>query len=76
MAANDWPMFGRPKVLLVDMGAEFRSALFKEACEDFGINVRLRNRGNVHTGGIIERLLGILNGILGGLYGRTGNSVA
>lgn len=75
-AGKDWPMYGRPKVLLVDSGAEFQSTLFQEACREFGISVRLRNRGSVHTGGIIERLLGILNGMLGGLYGKTGRSVA
>lgn len=74
--AHPWPMWGRPRQLLVDGGAEFEGKAFEHGCADFGIRIRRRNRGTVHHGAIVERLLGKLNGVLGTLPGRTGRSIA
>jgi putative transposase len=71
-----WPMFGRPETLVVDGGKEFKGGAFARGCKDYGIAIRPRHRGNVHQGGVVERLLGALNGVIGALPGRTGRSVA
>ncbi len=64
------------KKLVVDMGPEFRSDTFAQACDEYNIKIKRRNRGTVHTGGVVERLLGKLNHEVGRLDGRTGRSVA
>lgn len=73
---HDWPLHGRPGQLVVDGGAEFWSDAFVQGCRDFGVAIRRRNRGTVHHGGLVERLLGKLNAVLRSLPGRTGSSVA
>jgi putative transposase len=75
LGAHDWPMFGRPRVLVVDRAKEFKGNAFGRGCDEFGITIRPRHKGNVHQGGVIERLLGALNMVLRTLPGQTGNSV-
>jgi len=76
LGEHDWPMFGRPRVLVVDRAKEFKGNAFARGCDDFGITIRPRHKGNVHQGGVIERLLGALNTVLRTLPGQTGRSVA
>jgi putative transposase len=76
LAQYAWPMFGRPETLVVDGGKEFKGDAFARGCKEYGIAIRPRHRGNVHQGGVVERLLGALNGVIGALPGRTGRSVA
>lgn len=73
---HDWPMFGRPKTLVVDGAKEFKGKAFSRGCKEYGIAIRPRHRGNVHQGGVVERLIGALNGVIGALPGWTGRSVA
>ena len=73
---HDWPMFGRPETLVVDGAKEFKGNAFARGCKEYGIAIRPRHRGNVHQGGVVERLLGTLNGLIGHLPGKTGRSVA
>lgn len=75
LGEHDWPMFGRPRVLVVDRAKEFRGHAFARGCDDFGITIRPRHKGSVHQGGVIERLLGALNTVLQTLPGQTGRSV-
>lgn len=75
LGAHVWPMFGRPRVLVVDSAKEFTGHAFARGCDDFGITIRRRHKGNVHQGGVIERLLGTLNMVLRTLPGQTGRSV-
>lgn len=70
-----WPMFGRPRLILTDSAKEFKGYAFQRGCEDFSIRIRYRDRGRVHLGGVVERLLGKLNGVLGRYPGATGRSV-
>ena len=72
---HDWPMFGRPGTLVVDGAKEFKGDAFGRGCKEYGIVIRPRHRGNVHQGGVVERLIGVLNGVIGALPGRTGRSV-
>ncbi|ANP90000.1 Mu transposase C-terminal domain-containing protein [Rhizobium beringeri] len=71
-----WPMFGRPKLLVTDSAKEFKGHAFQRGCDDYGIRIRYRDRGRVHQGGVVERLLGKLNGVLGTYPGSSGRSVA
>ncbi len=74
--AHSWEMYGRPKQIVVDSAKEFQSSTFTKGCADFGIAIRTRNKGTVHRGGIVERLLGKVNTVLRSLPGKTGRSIA
>ncbi|MFN7596931.1 MAG: transposase, partial [Cereibacter sp.] len=74
--AHPWAMYGRPKQIVVDSAKEFQSSTFTTGCADFGISVRTRNKGTVHRGGVVERLLGKVNTVLRSLPGKTGRSIA
>ncbi|RWK76779.1 transposase family protein [Mesorhizobium sp.] len=73
---HGWPMFGRPRLLVTDSAKEFKGHAFQRGCEDYGIRIRYRDRGRVHHGGVVERLLGKLNAVLATQPGSTGRSVA
>ncbi|WP_192250203.1 Mu transposase C-terminal domain-containing protein [Mesorhizobium caraganae] len=73
---HGWPMFGRPRSLVTDSAREFKGNAFQRGCEDYGIRIRYRDRGRVHQGGVVERLLGKLNSVLATQPGSTGRSVA
>ncbi|NTE57869.1 DDE-type integrase/transposase/recombinase [Agrobacterium tumefaciens] len=80
LAARDlnhaWPMFGRPRLLVADSAMEFKGHAFQQGCDDYGIRIRPRDRGRVHHGGVVERLLGKVNGVLATYPGSSGRSVA
>jgi putative transposase len=71
-----WPMFGRPQLLVTDSAMEFKGHAFQRGCDDYGIRIRYRDRGRVHHGGVVERLLGKLNAVLATYPGSSGRSVA
>ncbi|NTI26763.1 transposase (plasmid) [Rhizobium rhizogenes] len=73
---HPWPMFGRPRLLVTDSAKEFKGHAFQRGCDDFGIRIRYRDRGRVHQGGVVERLLGKLNAVLATYPGSSGRSVA
>lgn len=73
---HGWPMYGRPRQLVTDSAKEFKGHAFQRGCEDYGIRIRYRDRGRVHQGGVVERLLGKLNAVLATQPGKTGRSVA
>ncbi|NNH41874.1 Mu transposase C-terminal domain-containing protein [Rhizobium laguerreae] len=71
-----WPMLGRPRLLVTDSAKEFKGHAFERGCDDYGIRIRYRDRGRVHHGGVVERLLGKLNALLTTYPGSSGRSVA
>lgn len=73
---HTWPMLGRPRLLITDSAKEFKGHAFQHGCHDYGIRVRRRDRGRVHQGGVVERLLGKLNAVLATYPGSSGRSVA
>ncbi|WP_046868177.1 Mu transposase C-terminal domain-containing protein [Microvirga massiliensis] len=73
---HPWPTYGRPKILHVDSAKEFQSVAFEQGCDEYQIKIKYRNRGCVHTGGVVERLLGKLNTATRTFPGTTGRSVA
>lgn len=58
---NDWPVFGRPRELLVDLGLEFVGHDLEDFAGEVGINLRLSPRKSPWYKGAIERYLGTLN---------------
>ncbi|QLZ69947.1 hypothetical protein FOLKNPGA_02747 [Legionella sp. PC1000] len=54
----DWSMSGKPLLLYLDNGAEFKSEALRRGCEQHGIVLNYRPPGKTHYGGIIERLIG------------------
>lgn len=73
--AHAWPTLGRPKQIVTDSAKEFRGTAFRRGCAEYGVSIRRRNRGRVHEGGVVERLLGKLNAVIGRHDGATGRSI-
>lgn len=54
----EWPVWGMPKKIYVDNGADFRSDNFQQSCMMYGINLEFRPVKTPRYGGHIERVLG------------------
>jgi putative transposase len=59
-----WPMSGKPHELYVDNAAEFKSEALRRGCEQYGIGLRYRPPGLPHFGGIVERVIGTMMGLV------------
>lgn len=70
-----WPVWGVPKTIHVDNGADFRSNNFGQSCLQYGINLEFRPVKQPRYGGHIERLLGTLLREIHSLPGTTFASV-
>lgn len=66
-----WPMYGKPEVILVDNGKDFRAEALKTGCEQHGIELRFRPVKTPHYGAHIERLNGTLMRMVHLLKGTT-----
>jgi putative transposase len=66
-----WPMFGKPELILVDNGKDFRAHALKTGCEQHGIELRWRPVKKPHYGAHIERLNGTLMRMVHLLKGTT-----
>jgi putative transposase len=71
-----WPMYGIPKQILVDNGAEFHGAALKRGCLEYGVTLLHRPVARPHFGGHIERLIGTMMGKVHLLPGTTDASPA
>lgn len=69
-----WPVWGLPRAVHVDNGADFRSAALRRGCDEHGIRLILRPVATPHYGGHIERLIGTLMGRVHLLPGTTGSN--
>lgn len=70
-----WPVWGFPKTIHVDNGADFRSNNFQQSCLMYGINLEFRPVRQPRYGGHIERMLGTLLKEIHDLPGTTFSSV-
>ena len=70
-----WPMYGKPRQILVDNGKDFRSDALKRGCEEHGIDLVWRPVRTPHYGGHIERLIGTLMHIAHLLPGTTFSNI-
>lgn len=58
--AGDWPVWGRPSMVLVDNAKDFDNRTLERACQQHGIGQEFRPPGAPHYGGHIERLMGTM----------------
>lgn len=70
-----WPVWGIPKTIHVDNGADFRSNNFQKSCLMYGINLEFRPVKQPRYGGHIERILGTLLKEIHDLPGTTFSSI-
>lgn len=70
-----WPVWGVPKTIHVDNGADFRSNNFKQSCSMYGIHLEYRPVKQPRYGGHIERILGTFLREIHDLPGTTFSSV-
>lgn len=70
-----WPVWGIPKTIHVDNGADFRSDNFRQSCLNYGINLEFRPVKQPRYGGTIERGLGTLLREVHDLPGTTFSSI-
>lgn len=70
-----WPVWGFPKTIHVDNGADFRSNNFQQSCLMYGINLEYRPVKQPRYGGHIERVLGTLLREIHDLPGTTFSSI-
>lgn len=70
-----WPVWGFPKTIHVDNGADFRSNNFQQSCLMYGIHLEFRPVKQPRYGGHIERMLGTLLKEIHDLPGTTFSSI-
>lgn len=70
-----WPVWGVPRKIHVDNGADFRSNNFQQSCLTYGINLEFRPVKQPRYGGHIERILGTLLREIHALPGTTFSSI-
>lgn len=54
---GDWPVWGKPELILMDNAREFDSKTFKRACEAYKVGVEFRPVATPEYGGHVERLM-------------------
>jgi putative transposase len=69
-----WPVWGLPRAVHTDNGADFTSSALRRGCDEHGIALILRPVATPHYGGHIERLIGTIMGRVHLLPGTTGSS--
>ena len=69
--ASRWPVWGLMASVHCDNAKEFRGAMLKRACENYGIDMRFRPVATPHYGGHIERMLGTVATEIHALPGST-----
>jgi putative transposase len=70
-----WPMYGKPKRILVDNGKDFRALALERGCEEHDIKLTWRPVRTPHYGGHIERMIGTLMKIAHLLPGTTFSNI-
>lgn len=68
---GDWPVWGFPRVVHSDNGADFKAEDIRRSCSNYNIENNFRPKKNPKYGGHIERLLGTFMKMLHELPGTT-----
>ena len=71
----NWRVQGKPRRVGVDNASEFHSQAFERGCTQHGIAIDWRPPGRPHFGGVVERVIGTLMGLVHGLPGTTFSDV-
>lgn len=69
-----WPVWGMPRAVHADNGADFTSTALRRGCDEHDIALILRPVATPHYGGHIERLIGTIMGRVHLLPGTTGSN--
>ncbi|PCC21126.1 urease subunit beta [Halomonas sp. JB37] len=72
---QEWPVWGKMRVLHADNAKEFRGKMLRRACEQYGIDLQLRPVKLPHYGGHIERYMGTAANEIHTLPGTTFSNV-
>ena len=75
LSAVDWPVSGIPRGIHLDNAKEFGSDALIRGCQEYGIQIEHRPRGEPDFGGHIERLIGTMMGAVHLLPGTTFSDV-
>ena len=67
----EWPLQGKPEWIGVDNAREFKSQAFQRGCDQHGIVIAYRPPGQPHYGGVVERVLGTMMGLVHEAPGTT-----
>lgn len=73
---GQWPVWGFPRVIHSDNGADFHTANLKRSCSNYNIENAFRPVARPNFGGHIERLLGTFMRTLHELPGTTFSGIA
>ncbi|MCI4410957.1 MAG: Mu transposase C-terminal domain-containing protein [Thiotrichales bacterium] len=73
--AGEWPIYGKPRTILVDNAKELRGNMLSRAGQEYGITIEYRPVARPHFGGAIERLYGTLAKEIHKLPGTTFSNV-
>lgn len=68
---QDWPHYGVMDSIHLDNAKEFRGDVLRNACKEYGINLKLRPVKKPHYGGHVERLMGTVTQALKEVQGAT-----
>ncbi|WP_448204332.1 Mu transposase C-terminal domain-containing protein [Azospirillum sp. sgz302134] len=68
---GEWPVWGKPRMVLADNGKDFRSHLIKDTLDQHDVRYEFRPPKTPHYGGHIERLCGTLGKKIHALPGAT-----
>lgn len=72
---GEWPIYGTPRVIHVDNGAELVGTEVQRVCEEYGISIEKRPVARPQFGGHVERIFGTINGELHNLPGATFSNI-
>lgn len=73
--SGEWPIYGKPRTILVDNAKELRGNMLSRAGQEYGITIEYRPVARPHFGGAIERLYGTLAKEIHNLPGTTFSNV-
>nr|WP_232337543.1 Mu transposase C-terminal domain-containing protein [Deinococcus arboris] len=66
-----WPIQGLPRTIHLDNAKEFHGQMLERACQQYGIDIQYRPKGQPHMGGHIERMMDTLATLIHELPGTT-----
>ena len=72
---GEWNIYGLPKTIQVDNGADLVSGDMQRVCEEFGITLMKRPVGRPQFSGAVERVFGTINKEVHNLPGTTFSNV-
>lgn len=72
---GEWPIYGVPRLIHVDNGAELVGTEVQRVCDEYGISIEKRPPGQPQYGGHIERALGTLNAEIHNVSGTTFSNI-